>query len=220
MVFVKGGSFYMGSNDPDADLDEKDIRLVSVGDFYISRYEVTQSEWNEIMRCNLSCFRGSSLPVECVSWDDVMMFIERLNRKTGRHYRLPTYEEWEYAAKGGEHAVETEYSGGDCLDDIAWSSNNSKNETHRVGRLKPNILGIYDMTGNVHEWCYGKYDSLAYAQDTLLSKTVNYSDIRVFKGGSWASDAIHCRISNFNYNSRETRNFSIGFRLAEDVSKK
>lgn len=219
MVFVEGGQLTMGSNDMDADPDERDIRRVSVNDFCISRYEVTQSEWNEIMHKNLSVFSGKNHPVECVSWDDAILFIEKLNRKTGRHYRLPTEEEWEYAAKGGKYGSESRYSGGNNLEEVGWMRNNSRQSTHKVGLLKPNALGLYDMTGNVHEWCDGRYDSIFYAQDTILNNQYDLKDIRIFKGGSWGNDPKHCRISNTNYNTRETRSFSIGFRLAEDVKK-
>lgn len=219
MVFVEGGQFMMGSNDSDADPDEKEIRLVSVNDFCISRYEVTQSEWEEIMHKNLSVFHGKSHPVECVSWDDANLFIKKLNRKTGRHYRLPSQEEWEYAARGGKYATESRYSGGDNLTEVGWMKDNSSQTTHKVGLLKPNALGLYDMTGNVHEWCDGQYDSLFYAQDTLMNKEYDLINIRIFKGGSWGNEAKHCRISNTNYHSRETRSFSIGFRLAEDITK-
>ena len=217
MVFVKGGQFTMGSNDIDADPDEGDMKLVSINDFYIGRYEVTQAEWNEIMEENLSVFQGKNHPVECVSWDDANLFIKRLNERTGRHYRLPTHEEWEYAAKGGQYANKCRYSGGNNLNEVGWMRNNSRETTHRVGLLKPNALGLYDMTGNVHEWCDGLYDSLFYAQDTLMNKEYDLKDIRIFKGGCWGNPAKYCRISNINYHSRETKSFSIGFRLAEDV---
>lgn len=220
MVFVEGGQFTMGSNDKDADPDERELKQISVSDFFISRYEVTQSEWDEIMPENLSVFPGKDHPVECVSWDDARLFIERLNRKTGRHYRLPTQEEWEYAAKGGKHATESRYSGGNDLNTVGWTRDNSRRTTHKVGLLKPNALGLYDMTGNVHEWCDGLYDSVFYAQDTVMNTEYDLKDIRIFKGGSWGNYAKHCRISNTNYNTRETRSFSIGFRLAEDVTKK
>lgn len=218
MVFVDGGQFTMGSNDIDADLDEKEIRLVSVNDFCISRYEVTQSEWKEVMKKNPSVFQGNDLPVECVSWDDALLFIEKLNKRTGRHFRLPTQEEWEYAAKGGKYATDSRYSGGNNLNNVGWMSDNSHKSTHQVGLLKPNALGLYDMTGNVHEWCDGQYDSIFYAQDTLMNKEYDLKNIRIFKGGCWGNPAKYCRISNINYITRETRSFTIGFRLAENVT--
>lgn len=219
MVLVKGGSFYMGSADTDADPDEREIRLVTVEDFYIGKYEVTQAQWVSIMKKNPSIFRNEDSPVECVSWDDAQLFVDRLNKKTGRHYRLPTMEEWEYAALGGTNSKSYRYSGSDSLINIAWMIDNSSETTHRVGLLQANALGIYDMTGNVHEWCINKYDSNYYVLDTIMNKEFDIEDIRVYKGGSWASYAKHCRISNINYNSREMRNFTIGLRLAEDAKK-
>lgn len=219
MVLVEGGSFYMGTNDQESDPDEQVQRYVTVGDFYISKYEVTQAEWCAIMNHNPSYFKGKSHPVEGISWDDARLFIQKLNKKSGRHFRLPTQAEWEYAARGGKYASEGCYNDGDMFKEFGWTQANSGETTHQVGELKPNALGLYDVIGNVHEWCDGLYDSIFYAQDTLMNRKYNYKDIRVFKGGSWASDYKHCRITNINYNSRETRNFTIGFRLVEDASK-
>ena len=218
MICVEGGDFYMGSTDNDADIDEQNIRLVHVDDFYIGKYEITQAEWKNVMRANPSIFRGDNLPVECVSWNNAQFFIEKLNKRTGRHFRLPTLEEWEYAARGGKYANNHTFSGSDNLNEVGWTIANSGERTHPVGLLKANALGIYDMTGNVQEWCDGRYDSLCYALDTLMNKEIAYKDIRIFKGGSWASHSRHCRITNINYNSRELRNFTIGFRLAEDAT--
>lgn len=219
MVFVEGGSFCMGTNEQGSDSDEQELRLVTVNDFYISKFEVTQAEWVAIMDYNPSCFHGNDLPVESVSWDDVQLFIKRLNEKTGRSFRLPTQDEWEYAARGGK------FANGGCMSSLyrlrtkSWMKDNSEETTHKVGMLEPNALGLYDMIGNVHEWCNGLYDSVCYARDSVMNRKYDYVNIRVFKGGCWASDSIHCRISNINYNSRETRNFTIGFRLVEDVTK-
>lgn len=218
LVFVEGGDFYIGSNDSNADVDELNIRPVHVDDFYIGQYEITQAEWKVVMRGNPSFFHGDNLPVECVSWENAMFFIEKLNKRTGRHFRQPTPEEWEYAARGGKFAKGQTYSGGNNLTEVGWVDANSGGNTHPVGRLKPNQLGLYDMTGNVHEWCDGEYDSLYYAMDTIMNRDIAFKDIRIFKGGSWASHTRHCRISNINYNSREFRNFTIGFRLAESIT--
>lgn len=220
MVFVEGGSFYMGTNEQGSDSDEHDQRLVTISDFYISKFEITQAEWVAIMDYNPSCFLGHDLPVECVSWDDAQLFIKKINEKTGRSFRLPTQDEWEYAARGGKFANGGRIFGFDSLHTVSWMKDNSGETTHKVGILAPNALGLYDMIGNVHEWCNGLYDSVYYAQDSVMNKKYDYVNIRVFKGGSWASDSKHCRISNINYNSRETRNFTIGFRLAEDAIKK
>ena len=215
MVFVEGGDFYMGSNDSDADFDEKEICLVTVPDFYIGKYEITQAEWKSVMQSNPSFFIDDNNPVECVSWDDVQIFINNLNAKTGRHFRLPTPAEWEYAALGGKNSPKTRYAGGNNLLENGWFCNNSNQKAHNVGLKKPNVLGIFDMTGNVHEWCDGMYDSLYFSMDTIMSHEVDFDDIRVFKGGGWASFPKHCRISNINYITREMRSPVIGFRLVE-----
>ena len=217
MVLVEGGEFVMGSDEPEADDDEKPRHTVTLNDFYIGRFEVTQAQWKSIMRDkNPSLFIGDRLPVECVSWHDVQIFIRRLNRKTGHSYRLPTEAEWEYAAKGGKSGSSAKFSGSYILQDVAWSACNSDGTTHRKGTLRPNMLWIYDMTGNVHEWCSDLYDSLSYSSSGVMD-ILPEKDIRVFRGGSWQSDSTHCRINNRNHAPAETRNFSLGFRLAEDV---
>ena len=219
MVYVEGGTFCMGTTDLDADPDEQNVRSVEVEDFYIGRYEVTQAEWVAVMKKNPSIFKNDRFPVECVSWNDAQLFVKRLNEKTGRSFRLPTMEEWEYAAQGGKNGKIHRYAGSDTLANVGWNVDNSGETTHCVGSLRPNALGIFDMTGNVHEWCDNMFDSIYYINDTLMSKEYDYSYVRVFKGGSWASYAKHCRLSNNNYNCVEFRNFTIGFRLAENVAK-
>lgn len=219
MVFVEGGSFYMGTNDSDADIDEKEIREVAVDDFYIGKYEVTQAEWKSVMHSNPSMFVDDDNPVECVSWDDVQQFIDSLNAQTGRHFRLSTRAEWEYAAFGGKNKPQTRYAGGNNLLETGWFCNNSQGKTHNVGTKNPNALNLYDMTGNVFEWCDEMYDSLYYSMDTIMNQIVVLDDIRVFKGGGWASFPKYCRISNINYITRKMRSSTIGFRLAESVLK-
>lgn len=219
MIHVKGGSFFMGSEDVDADRDEMPVHEVQLKDFYIGKYEVTQAQWKNIMGKNPSYFRGDNLPVECVSFNDVQKFIKKLNSKTGEHYRLPTEAEWEYAAKGGYLNKNHTYSGSDKLQEIAWYVENSDSSTHVCGNKLPNELGIYDMCGNVHEWCSNQYDSLNYVYPhKILEKHTKYTKY-VFRGGSWISKDRYCRIANRNHNFGNIRNFSLGFRLAKNSDK-
>jgi formylglycine-generating enzyme required for sulfatase activity len=135
---------------------------VQLTGFAIAKYEVTQALWKQVMGNNPSRFKGDSLPVENVTWDDVQIFLQRLNAKTGKNYRLPTEAEWEYAARGGQQSRQTMFAGGSELETVSWCSSNAENSTHNVGTRQPNELGICDMSGNVWEWCsdyYGQYSS-------------------------------------------------------------
>lgn len=194
MVYVKGGTFQMGSNDGDS--DEKPKHSVTLSDFYIGKYEVTQKQWREIMGNNPSNFKNcDNCPVEKVSWNDVQEFIKKLNQKTGKNYRLPTEAEWEYAAKGGNQSKGTIYSGSNNIDEVAWYRENSGSKTHPAGQKKPNELGIYDMSGNVYEWCndwYGNYSAGSQRNPQGSSSGAR----RVLRGGSWGSIAGNCRVSN------------------------
>lgn len=211
MVFVEGGSFMMGDLSAEADPDEQPLREVKVADFYISKFEVTQRQWNLLMRGkNPSSFVDDDLPVEGVHWFATQIFIERLNRRTGHNYRLPTEAEWEYAARGGIHAAHSRFSGSDTLNGIAWWQGSSEGKSHPVGELQPNILGLYDMTGNVHEWCSDYYCREGEIPDSITTE-------RVFRGGSWLSDERHSRLANRNHALPETTNFTLGFRLVESA---
>lgn len=211
-VLVEGGTFSMGSNDGES--DEKPVHTVTVSDFYIGRYEVTQREWKSVMGNNPSSFKGDDLPVESVSWNDVQEFIKKLNELTGENYRLPTEAEWEYAARGGTNWQDNYiYSGSNNVGDAAWYSSNSSNTTHTVGTKQPNQLGIYDMSGNVWEWCsdwYGNYNSTP--QNNPAGATSG--SYRVSRGGSWLSDASYCRVAYRNDDTPDFRSLYLGFRLA------
>lgn len=215
MVFVAGGTFTMGApdSDPDAFEDEKPAHSVTLPDYYIGRYAVTQKQWTGIMGSNPSEWRGGGLPVENVNWDDVQEFIRRLNARTGMRYRLPTEAEWEFAARGGNGGRGSRYSGGDEIGDVAWYDGNSGGRTHAVGSKSPNELGICDMTGNVWEWCcdwVGGY----YAGSPSSDPRGPASGIcRVLRGGSWGSDAVGCRVSYRGYCMPDCRESRIGFRL-------
>lgn len=214
MVLVEGGDFVIGSEAEGAEADEKPVVKVHVDSYYISKFEVTQALWEYVMKYNPSYFQNPDFPVESVSYDDVQVFLRKLNYLTGKSYRLPTEREWEYAAKGGRHQSGYFYSGNDNIDEVAWYRENSGEQTHQVGKLEGNSLGLYDMTGNVHEWCVDSYDGTNYIGDTVSVVT---DLVYVFKGGSFYSDCQHCRISNRNNASFDTRNFSLGFRLARDA---
>ena len=195
MVRVEAGTFTMGAtaemNDP-YDKEKPTHRVTLTNDYYIGKYEVTQALWQTVMGNNPSKFKGDNLPVEHVSWKDCQKFLSKLNRITGKMFRLPTEAEWEYAARGGNKSRGYQYSGSNNLSDVAWFLDNSGEMTHAVGTKQPNELGIYDMTGNVWEWCqdrYGKYNSSSQINPT----GVNSGSNRVFRGGR--GNARSCRSS-------------------------
>ena len=219
MVYVQGGTFRMGATveqGEDAYGDEKPVHSVTLSDFHIGKYEVTQGLWKEVMGENPSHNKaGDNYPVERVSWEDCQRFIERLNNRTGLNFRLPTEAEWEYAARGGRKSRGYKYSGTTYdLESVAWYDGNSGNETHPVGRKSPNELGLYDMSGNVWEWCqdwYGSYGSSAQTDPMGLQSGAG----RVFRGGGYisVSGARYCRVScraDFGPGGRDS---SIGLRL-------
>ena len=175
MVLVKGGTFIMGANSlPNRDNEKFVIKRheVALSDYMIGKTEVTQELWQAVMGSNPSHFRGDSLPVEKVSWDECIVFIKKLNeftidsRPKGWAFCLPTEAEWEYAARGGNMSQNYKYSGGNDIDSVAWHGGNSSNKTHAVAAKSPNELGLYDMSGNVWEWCYDWYGSCNDAPQT------------------------------------------------------
>ena len=178
----------------------QNIEMVSVGDFSIGKYEVTQAQWQAVMGTNPSEHTGCpNCPVENVSWNDLQDFLQKLNAKTGKNYRLPSEAEWEYAAKGGSHSHGYNYAGSNDLNAVAWYSGNSDDETHPVGQKQPNELGIYDMTGNVWEWCSDWYD-------------INNQD-RVIRGGGWGLNPATCRVAGRDLSSPDDRSSLNGFRV-------
>ena len=200
MVHVEAGTFTMGAT-PEMENpfdNEKPAHQVTLtNDYYIGKYEVTQALWQAVMGDNPSRFNGDNLPVENVSWDDCQEFISQLNRITGKTFRLPTEAEWEYAARGGKKSRGYQYSGSNDISDVAWYDGNSGNKTHAVGSKQANELGIYDMSGNVWEWCqdwHGSYSSSSQTNPTGV-KSGSY---RVIRGEGWFSGARICR-SSFRY---------------------
>ena len=213
MVYVEGGTFTMGATSEqgsDVKDNEKPAHSVTLSSYYIGKYEVTQKQWVEIMGSNPSHFEGDNLPVEMVSWNDVQVFLRRLNAKTGKRYRLPTEAEWEYAARGGNRSRGYKYSGSNDIGTVAWYDNS----THPVGSKLPNELGIYDMTGNVKEFCsdrYGDYSSTAQTNPQGPAA----GTIRVVRGdnGGIRSSGDYRVLGRMNFPDSWSSNF-LGFRLA------
>lgn len=218
MVAVEGGTFTMGATSEqgsDAYDNEKPAHQVTLSDYYIGETEVTQELWQAVMGSNPSYFTGNlQRPVECVSWDDCQTFISKLNNLTGENFCLPTEAEWEYAARGGNASEGYKYSGSNTIGDVAWCLDNSS-ETHPVKTKQANELGIYDMSGNVWEWCADRYSSSYYASSPLDNPVGPSSGSdRVLRGGSWRSFAVGCRVARRSYDYPDFRYDNFGLRLA------
>jgi formylglycine-generating enzyme required for sulfatase activity len=222
MVFVQGGTFTMGC------LEGRDIgcdpthswyipHSVTVSSFYIGKYEVTQAQWVAVMNANPSTFKTDDQnPVETVTFNDISTFINQLNVLTGKNYRLPTEAEWEYAARGGNKSQNYNFSGSTDANEVAWNGINSHVNgsvtTHPVGQKKPNELGIYDMSGNVWEFCsdwIGDFPSTPVTNPT----GPNSSFARVLRGSDLISDAASCRIMYRHGTNETSSNRRYGFRL-------
>ena len=217
MVFVKGGCFQMGDTFGDGFDNEKPVHEACVDGFYIGKYEVTQGQWQSVMGNNPSYYKncGDTCPVEQVSWNDVQDFIGRLNQRTGQRYRLPTEAEWEYAARSG--GKREKYAGGDSVDSVAWYGGNSGISTHPAGQKQPNGLGIYDMSGNVWEWCQDWYGT--YSPGSLRNPAGPSSgSIRINRGGGWGSYPRGERAANRFSDYPEGRSYDLGFRLIRTVA--
>ena len=216
MVRVEGGTFRMGATSEQEDeaySNEKPVHSVTLSSYYIGKTEVTQALWQAVMGSNPSNFKGSNLPVECVSWNDCQEFIKKLNRLTGRNFRLPTEAEWEFACRGGNNSCGYKYSGSNKLGSVAWYIGNSGGKTHPVGTKAPNELGIYDMSGNVWEWCSDWYaDYTSYSQTNPTGP--QSGSYRVIRGGCWSNGARGCRSSIRTDNYPTIRYFGLGLRLA------
>jgi len=224
MVFIKGDTFSMGS---EAYRSEKPIHKVTVPDFHLCKYPVTQGLWNSVMgkENNHSKFQGSNRPVERVSWNDTQVFLEKLNQHPGVKgvkYRLPSEAEWEYAARGGKPSPSGAggqsgaYAGGNKLKEVGWYDTNSHGETKPVGMKLPNELGLYDMSGNVWEWCadvwHENYDHAPADGSAWL--TGGEQGRRVVRGGSWDFVDYDCRVSDRYIDITDNQYYVIGFRLA------
>jgi len=206
MIFVQGGTFTMGCTDEQVrycENDENPPHQVTVSSFYIGKYEVTQEQWRAIMGNSPAHFRGSNLPVENVSLREIKKFIRKLNKKTGKKYRLPTEAEWEFAARGGIHSKGYLFSGSNNIDNVAWYDKNSNHKTHTVGTKAPNELGIYDMNGNVFELCSNRIFDYSHRPPQYERRS---------KGGCW-NFVPYIRGFLITSHFRDGR---FGFRLALD----
>jgi hypothetical protein len=217
MVFVQGGTFTMGSNLSSPRGNEMPPHQVTVNDFYISKYPVTQALWKQIMRTNPSANQDcNNCPVDKVNWNSAQAFIQKLNAKTGKKYRLPTEAEWEFAARGGNQSNGYKYSGSDDINVVAWYNGNSGGKTHPVGTKAANELNIYDMSGNVFEWVndwYADYSSTAQTNPRGPSNGTK----RILRGGSWYDVAEFSRVTFRNPENQGLIDPHVGFRLVRSA---
>jgi sulfatase modifying factor 1 len=231
MIYVKGGQFFMGGDDQryrgEDYANERPVHRISISGFYIGKYEVTQSQWRAIMGINPPAYTGSrygnkdcdNCPVVKVTWEDVQEFIRRMNMKyPGKRYRMPTEAEWEYASRGGKYSKNYKYSGGDKLSEVGWYGHRN-GTTSPVGKKLPNELSIYDMSGNVLEWCSDWFGDEYYkgAVDMIDPKGPDNGELKVLRGGSYSEDADVCRNVHRTRMIPSTSHWDIGFRLAMDI---
>ena len=224
LIRVEGGEFDMGGADKEAFEREKPVHRVKLDTFYIGKFPVTQALWKAVMgeEHNPSNFKGDQRPVEMVSWDEIVKkFLPELNRITagsrppGMEYRLPTEAEWEYAARGGPYKSRYLYAGSNKLKEVGWYDENSGKETKQVGLLLPNALGLYDMSGNVWEWCADNWhENYRDAPDNGKPWLGGKKDRAVLRGGSWNGYERLCRVARRLRINRNLKLDNVGFRLA------
>jgi len=217
MERVHGGTFQMGSPATEKYREYDECQhAITVSTFYMGRYEVTQAQWKAVMGKNPSKFKNcDECPVENVSWNDIQDFIKKLNQKTGKTYRLPSEAEWEYAARGGNKSNGYNlYAGGNALGNLAWCAENAGSKTHPVGKKTPNELGLYDMSGNVWEWCQDEYNAYPNCKVSIGERWFH-----VFRGGGWNNDARMCRSATRINDEPAARGYYLGFRLVSDSSQ-
>jgi len=221
LVFIEGDTFRMAKpkDNHERNRSERPVHDVTVPSFYLAKYPVTQRLWQAVMGSDPEwlAFKGSgSRPVEQVSWDDAQEFIEKLNQLTGERYRLPSEAEWEFAARGGIDSNGYKYAGSNKLKEVGWYDENSHGETKPVGLKFPNELGLYDMSGNVREWCedvwHENYEGAP--DDGSAWVKGGEQNFRVVRGGSWLNSGYSCRVSDRNADIADLRFNNIGFRLA------
>jgi formylglycine-generating enzyme required for sulfatase activity len=211
MVPLRGGTYIMGGLDVNPSGQDADEcgHSITLRDFSIGKYEVTQSDWTKVMGKNPSYFNDcNDCPVDQVSWNDVQLFIQKVNLKSAGRYRLPTEEEWEFAARGGMLSKNYKFSGSNNPVEVAWYSDNSEGKSHPVGLLRANELGIFDMSGNIWEWCEN------YKNPYPCDTTGENSDSKVLRGGTWSNNTGSVRVRDRNARWADLRLNTIGFRLA------
>lgn len=217
MVFIAGGTFQMGSKTGGS--DKRPVHRVVLNDFYIGKYEVTQAQYKKVMGedDHINYFEGCpDCPVERVSWYNAVAFTEKLSMLTGEKYRLPTEAEWEFAARGGIQSGSFKYSGSDSIAAVAWRSDNSANMTHPVGMKMPNEAGLFDMSGNVWEWCSDWYSDSYYSMSPEQNPAGPESGSqRVIRGGSWFQDSFGLNITDRKAMNAEWRLGFVGFRICK-----
>lgn len=206
-IFVEGDTFKMGEEDY--------VHLVSLNSFHIGKYEITQAQWKKIMSYNPSFFKNcENCPVENVSFEEINEFIEKLNNLSKKHYRLPTEAEWEFAARGGKLSNLYTYSGSSEIGAVGWYNGNSSSTTHPVGLKKANELGIFDMTGNVWEWCSDRYEINYHKNCPFFNpKGSETNSNRVNRGGSWNYVSSHCKVTIRSHDSPNYKSNILGFRI-------
>ena len=222
LILIPSGSFRMGGDKKleQAEDHETPRHIVKIGQpFFLGKYEVTQMQWSEIMNNNPSEFIGDLRPVERVSWNDVKVFIQKLNTKEETNkYRMPTEAEWEYAARAGSESSYTFGNDTNILSQYAWFRKNSAGKTHPVGQLNPNAWGLYDMHGNVHEWCQDWFDRNYYSQSASNSPLGPSTGLaKALRGGDWGSEDWYCRCASRSLSSLDRRSNRLGFRLVRMV---
>lgn len=227
MVWVEGGEFLMGGTSEqgsEAEKNEQVIRRIRLNSYYIGECEITQEQWAKVMgtsiqqqasKAGTSSYNGigPDYPMYYVSWEEAQAFCQELSRMTGRTYCLPTEAQWEYAARGGKKADGSKYSGSWSIDAVAWYDGNSGSSTHPVKNKRANSLGLYDMSGNVWEWCSDRYRNVYNVNETNNPTGPSTGSIRVLRGGGWRSSAQGCRVSYRSNGSPDNRNRNQGFRV-------
>jgi formylglycine-generating enzyme required for sulfatase activity len=220
-VFVKGGCFQMGDLVGVGAKDESPVHKVCVGDYYLGKYEVTREQWQKVTGAipggNANCTKANC-PVENIGWKESVDFIQALNNKSKTNYRLPTEAEWEYAARSG--GKDEKFAGGADLDAVAWHGGNSGNVPHPVGQKKPNGLGLYDMTGNVEEWCSDWYAADYYGKSPEKNPVgPDVGTDKVMRGGHYADDNAHwLRVINRRYDTESHPDYErYGLRIVMPV---